>query len=420
MPTPLPKEPALGPPPAAAPDRREHAFRAALGAATLAMLALSSPLWVRPGGSFPRVPFVPGLPEPPWLRGALFAVLVGSIVAGVARRRLLLVGLPALAYLVAGDQHRFQPWAYQYALMALALGTLPRARALGLCRLLLVALYLHSGLSKLDATFPREVGAEFLARLAAPVGLDPMAWPGPARTAVALGMPLLELLVGLGLASRRSRPVALALAVLMHATLIAILGPWGLDHSTIVVIWNASLVVEGLILFARTGPGRPSPPMEPMPRLGLPVVALFALAVSLPLLERWGGWDSWPSFALYASHAERVYVYLHDDALGEVPGPIRRHLRPGPIGDPWHRLDLTSWSRSERGTPPYPQARASVGVAEALAARVGSPRGVRVVSWGRACRFSGRRTRAEATGPEAIRRLAGRYLLNAHPGPDGG
>ena len=304
--------------------------------------------------------------------------------------------------------------------MALALGTLPEARALGLCRLLLVSLYLHSGLSKLDATFPREVGSAFLVQLASPVGLDPMAWPGPLRTAVALAMPLVELLVGLGLASRRTRPVALPLAVLMHATLIAILGPWGLDHSTIVVVWNASLVVEGLILFAGTGPGRVVSPMGPMPRLGIPVAAVFVLAATLPLLERRGGWDSWPSFALYASHAERVYVYLHDDAMGEVPEPIRRHLRPGPIGDPWHRLDLTSWSRLERGTPPYPQARASVGVSEALAARVGSPRGVRVVSWGRASRLSGRRTRAEATGPEAIRRLADGFLLNAHPSPGGG
>jgi uncharacterized membrane protein YphA (DoxX/SURF4 family) len=401
--------------PTPSPDRRELAFRASLGGATLAMLALSSPLWVRPGGHFPRVPFLPGLPEPPWLRGVLFAVLVGSIVLGVARRRALLVGLPALAYLIAGDQHRFQPWAYQYALMATALGTLPKARALGLCRALLVALYLHSGLSKLDSTFPREVGPAFLVQLGSPMGIDPMAWPGPVRTAVALAMPLAELLVGLGLAFRRSRPFALVGAVLMHLTLITILGPWGLDHSTIVVAWNASLIVEGMILFARTGPGRVVSPLGPLPARGVPVVFLFALAAVLPLLERRGGWDSWPSFALYASHAERVYVYLHEDSLNEVPEPIRRHLRPGRIGDPWHRLDLTSWSRAERGTPPYPQARAAVGVAEALAGRVSSPRGVRVVSWGRASRFSGLRSRAEATGPEAIRLLADRFALNAHP-----
>ncbi|RUL87237.1 hypothetical protein [Tautonia sociabilis] len=397
------------------PTFREAAFRVALGGATLAMLGLSWPLWVGRGGEFPRVPFVPGLPEPGWLRVVLGAVLVGSIVAGMAGRRWLLAGPLALAYLVAGDQHRFQPWVYQYALMAMALGALRRARALGLCRVLLVALYVHSGLSKLDATFAREVGPAFLTQLAGPLGLDPMSWPGPLRSAASLAMPAWELLVGVGLAIRATRPFALVGAVLMHATLIMILGPWGLDHSTIVVVWNASLIVEGVILFGRTGLGREVSAMEPMPRWGWAISGVFGLAVVLPLAERWGRWDSWPSFALYASHAERVYVSVRSDALGDLPASIRRHLRPSRLGDPWRQLDLTSWSRAERGTPPYPQARAAVGVAEALASRPGMAGSVRAIAWGRASRFSGRRTRSEAIGLEAIRRLADGFTLNAHP-----
>jgi uncharacterized membrane protein YphA (DoxX/SURF4 family) len=395
--------------------RRALLFRGALGVATLTMLALSWPLWIGGGGLFPRVPFLPALSEPPWLRVVLFVVLVGSIVAGIVRKRCLLIGLIPLAYLIAGDQHRFQPWAYQYALMALALGTLPTARALGLCRALLIALYVHSGLSKLDATFPGEVGAAFLIQLTAPFGADVMSWPGPVRTAAALLMPMAELLIGIGLASRRTRPAALAGAAVMHATLITLLGPWGLDHSTIVVVWNSALIVEGLILFARTGSRRSVAPMEPMPRPGRLVVAVFALAIAMPALERRGAWDSWPSFALYASHAERVYVFLHEDDLTQYPDEVRRHLRPPKLGDPWHRLDLTSWSRAGRGTPPYPQARAAVGVAEALADRAGPDHPVRVVVWGRAARFSGRRVRREAIGLEAIRRLADDFSLNAHP-----
>ncbi|MEW4570983.1 hypothetical protein AB1L88_24205 [Tautonia sp. JC769] len=395
--------------------RRVLVFRAAIGVATLTMLALSWPLWIGSGGLFPRVPFLPSLPEPAWLRVVLFGALVGSIVCGIVRRRCLLIGLLPLAYLVAGDQHRFQPWAYQYALMALALGALPDARALGLCRALLIALYVYSGLSKLDTTFPGEVGAAFLIQLTSPLGTDVLGWPGPVRAAAALLMPMAELLIGVGLAFRRSRPFALAGAVGMHATLITLLGPWGLDHSTIVVVWNGALIVEGLILFARTGSTRPVAPMEPLPRAGWPVVAAFALAITMPAFERRGAWDSWPSFALYASHAERVYVFLHEDDLARLPDEVRRHLRPPSLGDPWHRLDLTSWSRAGRGTPPYPQARAAVGVAEALARRLGPDHPVRVVVWGRAARLSGRRVRREAVGPDAIRRLAGDFSLNAHP-----
>ena len=402
-----------GPP---ADSRREAALRAVLGASTLAMIALSWPLWAGRGGAFPRVPFVLGLPEPPWWRASLAVALAASIALGAVRREALLAGLAPLALLLAGDQHRFQPWIYQYSLMALALGAMPAGRAAGPCRLLLVALYLHSGLSKLDATFAREIGAAFLQRATSPLGLEPPSWPGPMRVAATMAMPLAELLVGLGLLGRRTRPIALAGAVLMHAALIGMLGPWGLDHSAIVVLWNASLMIEGIVLFARTG-GRPIPGPAPSTLRAAPVWAAFGLAIALPFLERWGLWDSWPSFALYASHAERAYVWLHEDGLGRYPEAVRRHAEASAPGDPWHRLDLTAWSRDERGTPPYPQARAAVGVAEALAEFPGGGTPVRVAAWGRASRFSGRRTRAEAVGATAIRRLADGYAINAHPSP---
>ena len=390
------------------------AFRGVLGVSTLAMLALSWPLWAGRGGTFPRVPFVFGLPEPFWWRSALAVGLSATIALGIVRRGVLLIGLVPLAVLLMGDQHRFHPWIYQYVLMALAIGGMPGGRSSGTCRLLLIALYVHSGISKLDATFVREIGAVFLERAASPLGLEPMAWPGPARASAILAMPAFELLVGLGLLWRGSRTLALAGAVLMHATLIGILGPWGLDQSTIVVVWNASLLIEGLVLFARTGDRRLGE-FGPMTPRTAPLLAVFGLAIVLPFSERWGYWDTWPSFALYASHAERVHVMLHKDGIERYPEAIRRHLEPPKAGDPWRRLNLTSWSRSERGTPPYSQARAAVGVAEAIAVIPGVDAPVRVVVWGRAGRFSGQRTRTVAVGASAIRRLADRYRINAHP-----
>lgn len=396
-------------------DRRALSYRAALGFFTLVMLGLSWPLWVG-AGSFPRVPFAPGLPTPgPALAWCRFAGLMVAVAAGVWWPRVWMLAVLLLTWLVLEDQHRFQPWAYQFVLCGLALARLPAGPALACCRMLLVALYFHSGLSKLDATFSREMGPLFLSVLLRPAGIDPFHWPEFIRETASLGMPLSEAALGLGLIHPTSRRLALPGVVVLHLLLIGILGPWwGLGHSTIVLLWNAGLIVENVVLFG-SGPPRWSSLWKPGRRWATaPVVALFGAAVTLPLGERWEVWDTWPSFALYASHAERTFIEIHKDDVAFYPPSIRDQIAPG-SDSPWRRIDLTGWSRDERGTPPYPQGRAANGVAEALSRWNGRPHLVRVQQWSRADRFRGQRTRLEAIGSEAIFRLGERYRLNAHP-----
>ncbi len=54
-------------------------------------------------------------------------------------------------------------------MVALALTTLPERHALMLARGWFVSTYIHSGLSKLDVSFCRELGSVFLNTLARPV-----------------------------------------------------------------------------------------------------------------------------------------------------------------------------------------------------------------------------------------------------------
>ena len=388
------------------------AFRVVIGAATLLMLALSWPLWVE-GGEFPRVPFIRGLPNPsPAASRVAFGLLLATVAAGMIRRAGLGAAIGLLVGLVVLDQHRFQPWIYQYGMAALAFAATSRERAAGLCRLSVIALYLHSGLSKLDASFGRELGSTFLRVAVGPFGGDPDHWGPSLRTAAVLAMPLAELAVALGLAWRPTRKAALGGAVALHAGLIAILGPWGLDQSAIVLAWNGALIVEDLFLFGGAG-GR-----WPDLRCYLsPIGVVFLVAALLPFGERRGRCDPWPAFALYASHVERAELSVPADAVEGLPSPLQNFAR----GDgPWRTIDLTAWSRSVRGVPIYPGGRASLGVARALATGLPGARGLRVVLWGPADRWTGRRTRVVAVGPGEIRGLAGRYRLNSEPAKIGG
>jgi len=394
-------------------ERVEVVLRAVLCGATVAMALLSRPLWLAEG-AFPRVPFWSGWPETEAARLGCVGIWFGSMAAGVFERRALLIGPPALGLLILGDQHRFQPWAYQYAIMALALGGLPRPWSLRACRWFLIGLYIHSGASKLDVSFAREVGPMLLQAGLEPFGLNPSAWPRPLLRAASLSAPLFELVVGVGLIVPRWRRLAAAGAVLTHLVLAALLGPWGLDHSANVVLWNLALVVEVPLLFGWREPGVAFRSERP-PRRAWPVLAVVLLAVAMPGLERSGLWDAWPSFALYASHIERVYIEVDAAMADALPPAARRALGPTDPKTGRARLDLTTWSRSERGAPPYPQARATLGVALWLTDHLPTSEAVRVLYWTAADRWTGQRRRIEAVGRAEIEPLAARFRLNAQP-----
>jgi Methylamine utilisation protein MauE len=395
-------------------DRMFCRYRAALCGSTLLMVGLSWPLWVD-DPDFPRVPFFSRVPVlPAWVSWLVLVGIVATLAAttvGWRWRLMLRISLPLLSFAILQDQNRFQPWAYQYAVIGLAMATLSKARALRMARWYVLGLYYYSGLSKLDASFCRELGPTFLSAALGPFGLSPGNWPEATRTLACLAMPGFEIAVATLLLFARTRRVGLVGAIAQHLALVFILGPWNLGHSTIVLVWNLALIVEDLILFGKT---TIPPEIEADTGLGRVARPAFWLVMLLPAGERLGFCDAWPGHALYASHAERADVSLHEDELDRFPDSIRRRLGPGG-STPWRRLDMTAWSRELRGTPLYPSGRVGNAVAEFLEARFGGLQPVRLVQWGRAPAWDGPRDRDESLGLRAIRRRGDQFLFNAHP-----
>ena len=396
-------------------DRTFASYRAVLCGSTLLMVGLSWPLWVD-DPDFPRVPFVRDLPELPrsvsWL--VLFGIqaTLASATIGVRWRLMVAISLPLLTFAIVSDQDRFQPWAYQYGLVGLAMACCSRDLALRLARWYVFGLYFYSGLSKVDASFCRELGPTFLSAALGPFGIDPGRWPGSVRTEACLAMPGFEIAVAWLLAFPRTRRIGLVAAVVQHSALIGILGPWGLGHSPIVLIWNGSLIAGDLILFGRST----LPTGFDEPKLGRFASGVFWAAMILPIGERVGLCDAWPGHALYASHVERADVFVHEDDLDRFPDAVRRRLGPAGVTS-WRRLDLTGWSRDIRGTPIYPSGRVGNAVAEFLEVRYAGIQPVRLVQRGRARAWDDARDRDESLGLAAIRKRGDRFLLNARPSP---
>lgn len=384
------------------------------------MVGLSWPLWVD-SGDFPRVPFVAHWPEPgpagAWVRLVALAGALIAVALGRGGRWGWALSAGCLVWSLLGDQDRLQPWVQQYLIVAVGMTVLARKRARNLARWSTIVLYAASGLSKLDAAFVDEVGRTFLDASGRLVGWSPDLWPRWIQVAAILAMPIGEILIAVALVAPATRLAGLAGSVIQHCLTIAILGPWALGHSAIVLVWNGAMIAENLALFGRIGARRPWAPG------GAATLTAGVVVAGLAVGERWGWVDSWPAYALYASHAERAVVAWPDPAnwpeaaVAPLPPAIRPWLGPADE-DRLSRLDLTGWSRAVRGVPLYPQNRVACGIVEALVARYASPQGPQpsAVFLGRAgIGRASARARVECADLKAIRRRGDRFWINAHP-----
>ena len=427
-------------------DGRAERLRQVLCGATLVMVALSWPLWIDLA-DFPAVPFVRWFPDYPraWSWLGLALILAGLGLGMTRRFGKVGVGLtlPVLVWLILGDQLRFQPWVYQFLILGTLLIVLPPRSAMGFGRVWMASVYFHSGLSKLDASFSAGLGSRFVGTLLRVLGAP--ALPAEVLPLTALVLPASEIIVAILLLVPGTRRLGYLGALLIHAALLVILGPWGLGHSAIVLVWNIALVVEEYLLFwprdglgadrggrgsrragegdgIRLGGSFSLPETEPPRRRWTTrekIVAVpFSVLLVAPFGERFGLGDAWPSHALYADHCERTTISFRCKSLPDAFPPDLRAATADDGRRALVVLNPTDWTRRVRGVPAYPQVRYLDGLAEWIAAsRIGrDPRaGVDVVHRLRADPQTGRAESLSARDLKEARELSDRFWFNAHP-----
>lgn len=378
----------------------------------LLLLVASYPLWFSIGAAseYPSVSLVNvNIP----VAAGPAVILIGALLAViVAPNRLrwswwLVAVCLGCSFLI--DQHRLQPWAYQTAIYACVFAALRPTAARSWLIPLAASVYIYSAAGKFDYQFAHTVGQDFLSTALDPFGGIPADWDSSLRAKVALAFPTLELAAGLGLLVPVTRRYAAMLAMLMHASLLWMLGPWGLVHSLGVLVWNTALIAQGYFLFIACVPEQPSEESQSVTAplaCGLVVAALLA-----PLTERWGYWDHWPSWALYAPHNSRVDVEVHQSVIARLPGSLQPFVEDDTNADRWHELETADWSLGVRKVPIYPQARYQLALADRLAARYTLKDGIRLRKRSQSDRWTGRRREQQWLGEQEIKRALEQFWL---------
>jgi hypothetical protein len=410
-------------------SQRQARLQRAWAAVALVLFAATWRLWT-PQDLFPQVPLLAPIRNVPawfdWL-GAMGIVvgLVLSLAFG-ARRFLGRAGLwvfaGSAAAMFAFDQHRLQPWAYQFVLIAVVLSSRDGPRSSCLLRWLAIAIYFWSAVGKFDYTFLHGVGQQFLAVIANWFGLTIDAVPPQARLFLACVFPTGELIVAVALGFQPTRRFGFVGAVFLHVMLIAVLGPWGLNHQLGVLVWNVFFLIQAWFLFGPTiqtplnSSNQQTASREVAPTRGWGTAeSLIAMAIMLPALEPWGYWDHWMSWGLYSTRAERVEVQIHPLAVFRLPVELQAFVRERKSSDDWHVLEIDRWSLATLRAPVYPQARFQLGVAEAVGIQNDLGGLIQAIHWGPSNRWSGARTRTVHRGVGAIQQASDDSWLNGRP-----
>lgn len=352
----------------------------------LAGMAWSLPLWLTPSAMLAAPVFAwwPSLPHP-FDYGLLAAVssLLILVLLVPRPRPYIWAALGIFVLLGLGSQMRWQPWAYQYVMLLAVLSWYSWRRddkhghepVLNTARLLVASIYVWSGLHKINPGFVYDVYPWFVRPITdiLPASLD------TAVLAMGVFLPLFEVVIGVGLLVPRLRRLASMAAIGMHLSILALLGPWGLNWNSVVWPWNVVMALSVLVLFWQT------------PRVSAAdivwnrwtrkrayhgvVLLLFAV---LPVLSFSGRWDAYLSAALYSDDIPRATLQLDSATVARLPLKIPSEaVKSGVQGQV--QVNVSQWVFSEYNVPSYPEPRVFRSIATALCMYADKPRDATLV-----------------------------------------
>ena len=334
-------------------------LRIIICAGLLLGIAFSHELWFPISRTFPRAPLVFALPENAVLifEWALSSVLVISLALTAFARRpkifpaFIIFSLLLLAFF---DQTRMQPWAYQYLLIFAVYcrhdwknDDKPAAeQTIGLAQIVIAGLYVWSGIQKLNFNFSHEVLPSLLVPLQ---NLFP-SWQLPYNF-LGIAIPLVETLTGIGLLFRRTRNVAVCLAVTVHVFVLSLL--IAKNYNSVVWVWNLTLIVALVFAFWRNGVSLKETIGDRKMSFRKLIVAA---SMCLPLLNSFGYWDSFLSGALYSGNVEIPAILITENIYEKLPPAAQSVVFRTSNGNQ-QILPLFEWSLSDTSVPVYPEQR---------------------------------------------------------------
>lgn len=298
-------------------EKRKYQISLVIGFVFLLQLLFTKNAWLPYDFDFPVTTLIPGFDLlDAGVNKIVFYLLLSSLVFLVVKKYQKIILAFVLFFtmlLVMDNVNRFQPWLFMH-IITLSVVVYCRKYAMNMLRLFLVALYLWSGFNKFNLNFAWEVFPYFMKAF----GLNELFYLPPDEIGkyampiinhLAWIVPVTEVLIGAGLIIPRLTKTALWLGVLLHLTVLFILGPFGLNWNEVVWSWNVEFIVLLFLLFGNRILVYEPIQIRPTYRY-LTGKLYFLLVMIMPAAWYFGVWPNNFSYHLYSGTNPNIRFYF--------------------------------------------------------------------------------------------------------------
>jgi hypothetical protein len=339
---------------------------------------------------FPSFPHLSALYDQ-LLFSAYFLSCLAIAITG--KRGPIICFLTLSAVMVMQDQLRLQPWLFEYSLLLITLilpgpnhqsGLHGRLHTslfkLNTMCMILAAIYIWSGIHKLNASFCTII-FPFLLPPVLKLYMPPLLiWIAGCLTAA------LESFMGIALLTKRYRRLGLVGLTAMHAFILFSIGPTGLNHNVVVWPWNIAQPILLWLLFSAQQTSASDilcQQLGPLSKRAVPRYVrgwhslVFSLCLIMPILHCFQLWPAYLSFALYAGNESYGYICFSERFWEKQPLLIKR-CQSG-VASGYHIVPLNRWSLSELNLLVPPNLQTIKSVAASVQAQAESKEDLRLL-----------------------------------------
>jgi hypothetical protein len=233
-----------------------------------------------------------------------------------------------------------------YGLILLSFWSIEKKQVVQTTQIILLCLYLWSGLHKLNSTF---LNLDF-PRLFCDFLKNHTAFSFNLGKKMAFLFPLLEVSCAFLLFFQPTRKLGFWVATFIHLSITIVLSPFGIDYNNIVIPWNMAIIVLNYVVFYKNE--------MPIKIENRRMYLLLGVVGLMPLFNFFHRWDDMLSHSLYDSKNKLFYIGVSQQYWSKVNRGFEKVLLPLPPNtEGGYLIDVNKWALYELNVPVNPEYR---------------------------------------------------------------